>query len=52
MRGRTQDLIFIIRKIGEKIIEKEKKVRIYFIDLERAFDNTKKICVEDTKNMN
>ena len=33
------DQIFIVRQIVEKAIEKNKKVYMAFVDLEKAFDN-------------
>ena len=49
MPGRsTVDAIFILRRMQESYLKKNRKIFIYFVDLEKAFDRVPKKVIEWT----
>ena len=45
-RERKVDAVFIVRRLQEEYLEKEKKLYMCFIDLEKAFDRVPRKIVE------
>ena len=44
----TTDAIFILRKLQEKYLEKDKELYLMFVDLEKAFDRVPRVLIESS----
>ena len=42
MPGRTTDALFVVRRMQEEYRDKNKKLCVCFVDIEKAFDSFKK----------